>query len=275
MRAKEVAALTLITTQLKQAIKPVVLCSFGKDSLVLLHLCLRVQKVPVIFFQFSKFPEKYTHANSVIQQWDLEVYDFWPQTVFEYQAGSYFEIFHSYSTNGGLIHLASGVRKRVDSEPRYLCAVEDLLLRPRAQQHDYPWDVTFHGHKGTDDPRLGTTGAIVKPVSQLGNTRIIVPFTDWTDADIWEYIHTYNIPYDTARYDRQADATNPDTYPTCFKCIDTELEGQTIMCPKYNKPIQNIAKPAHYHTALRESLVASFDYCTVTGPPRSTPDKEL
>jgi 3'-phosphoadenosine 5'-phosphosulfate sulfotransferase (PAPS reductase)/FAD synthetase len=268
--------LALIHTQLAKAKNPIVLCSFGKDSLVLLHLCLRVHKVPVVFFQFSKFHEKYLHASKVIQLWDLEVYDFWPKVVTEYQEESYFEIFHSYSTGGnGLIHLASGVRKRTEQESRYLCAVEDLLLRPKAQQHDYPWDVTFHGQKGTDDPRLGTTGAIVHPVSQLGNTRVVVPLVDWTDENIWEYIHRYNIPYDEARYNRHIDETNPDIYPTCFKCIDTQLQGQMIECPKYGKTIQNIAKSPTEHATFRKSLLATLDYCTVAGPPRCIPDKEL
>ncbi len=272
MLTKETTALALIEPQLTNALNPIVLCSFGKDSLVLLHLCLRIKKVPVLFFKFAQYHNKYTHALEVIKQWDLEVYDYWPQAVQEYQHGDYFEVLHSYSTGGnGFIHLFSGVRERTSNESHYLCAVEDLLLRPKAQAHDYPWDVTFHGHKGTDDPELGESVSITNTTVQLGNTKAVIPFVDWSNKDIWDYIHKYDLPYDTTRYNRVDKTSNPDEYPTCFKCIDTRIAGQMITCPKYNKPIQNIAKPERYHQQLRSTLLTSVTYCDVKGASRSTP----
>jgi len=132
---KESRALDMIREQLSTALRPIVLCSFGKDSLVLLHLCLRLRKVPVLFFRFPKFHEKHMHAMQVMQQWDLEVFDMWPKIATDYQKGSFFEVLHGYSTGpGGILHLSSGIRERKDGETRFLCAVDDLLNREIKRQ---------------------------------------------------------------------------------------------------------------------------------------------
>jgi hypothetical protein len=270
---KEQQAIELIGAQLRLSVSPIVLCSFGKDSLVLLHLCLRISKVPVLFFRFAKFHEKHQHALNIMKLWDLEVYDLWPRTATEYQHGSFFEVFHGYSTGSdGVLFLASGLRERKEGESRYLCAIDDLLLRPKAQRHDYPWDVTFHGHKGTDDPEFGTLGEIVNPVSQAGGTRLVVPFIHWSDEDIWSYIRKYDLPYDRQRYDARDESVSPDKYPTCFRCVDLRSMGEMVDCPKFERPLLNIARPESEHVAFREAVVQALTYCEVSGEPRSTPN---
>lgn len=267
---KESRALELIGEQMKDATRPVVLCSFGKDSIVLLHLCLRLRKVPVLFFRFPKFHEKHAHAMKVMQQWDLEVFDMWPKTVTEYQHGDFFEVLHGYSTGpGGVLHLFSGIRERRDGETRFLCAADDLMCRPRSHGNDYPWDLTLHGHKGTDDPEIGSMGSIVHPVSKVGSTRLVVPFIDWTDDDIWSYIRKYDLPYDRARYDEKVEAVSPDKYPTCFKCLDNR-NGTVVDCPKYEQPMVNMSRPPEDHAAFRHALISTLDYCEVSGEPRNT-----
>ena len=270
---KETKALQLIGAHLRTAIKPIVLCSFGKDSLVLLHLCLRLRKVPVLFFRFPKFHEKHAHALKVMQEWDLEVYDMWPRVSLEYQHGSFFEVLHGYYTGErNAIFLFSGIRARQEGESRYLCAVDDLLSRPKSRDHDYDWDVTFHGHKGTDDPEIGESGAITAPVTQLGHTRLVVPFIDWTDQDVWDYIRKYDLPYDRQRYDAKDESVSPDKYPTCFNCLDTRARGEMVACPKYETPMRNVARPDEEHDELRKTLIGALHYCEVTGEPRDTPN---
>jgi 3'-phosphoadenosine 5'-phosphosulfate sulfotransferase (PAPS reductase)/FAD synthetase len=273
MQKKIAQALALLTDVLLPAKNPVVLCSFGKDSIVLLHLCLRLRKVPVLFFRFPKFHEKHAHAHQVMKDWDLEVYDMWPASATYYQSGTFFEVLHQYPTGGGSgIYLFSGIRARRDGEARYLCAVDDLLHRPKAESV-YPWDVTIHGHKGTDDPELGTTGAIRNPVSQLGGTQLVVPFVDWTDDDIWTYIRHYNLPYDTQRYDQKDETTSPDKYPTCYRCLDGAYRGALVPCPKQQDAlIPNRAVDQATHQQTRELLVNATHYCEVLGAPRTTPN---
>ncbi len=266
-------ALALLEPVLLQARRPVVLCSFGKDSIVLLHLCLRIRQVPVLFFRFAQFHEKHLHAYQVMKDWNLEVYDMWPESATYYQSGSFFEVLHAYPTgNQGHIHLFSGIRAYRETDARYLCAVQDLLHRPMATS-EYPWDVTIHGHKGTDDPELGASGAITHPVSQLGGTRLVVPFTDWTDEDIWAYIRHYNLPYDRQRYDAQDETTSPDKYPTCYRCLDGAYRGALVPCPTLNGTlIPNVAASRADHDQTRQRLCAQLTYCEVLGEPRTTPN---
>jgi len=273
MQAKTQQALALLSPHLLAAKNPIVLCSFGKDSIVLLHLCLRIRKVPVLFFRFPKFHEKHAHAQRVMRGWDLEAYDMWPEQVHYYQSGRFFEVLHSYPTGGNAhIHLFSGIRERQEGESRYLCAVQDLLQRPVASS-TYPWDVTIHGHKGTDDPEMGASGAIVQPVSQLGGTTLVVPFVDWTDEDIWAYIKYYNLPYDEARYDAKQETTSPDKYPTCYRCLDGAYRGALVPCPKLNEAlIPNMAVDQQAHAEFRAQLLSTMSYCEVRGDGRTTPN---
>lgn len=267
---KEKDALALIGAQMDSARSPIVLCSFGKDSVVLLHLCLRFRKVPVLFFRFSRFHEKSAHALRVAQEWDLEVFDMWPTTIDEYQREEFFEIFHGYRTGPNhFIYLASGIRKRREDETRYLCAIDDLTGRPRSYDHTYQWDVTFHGQKGCDDIELGSSSQITQPVSDLGRTRLVVPFANWTDADIWEYIRTYDLPYDRARYDLANESTSPDKFPTCYKCID-QTEGESVYCPKQQVTIGNFSRPPEEHERFRQALIGNLHYCEVTGDARTS-----
>lgn len=273
MNQKVDQALALLTPELMQAKNPVVLCSFGKDSIVLLHLCLRIRKVQVLFFRFAQFHEKHQHAYQVMRDWDLDVFDMWPETTTYYQSGSFFEVLHGFPTgNGGYIHLFSGIRARREGETRYLCTVDDLLNRPMALS-SYPWDVTIHGHKGTDDPELGERGTIVAPVSQLGGTRFVVPFIDWTDEDIWAYIKHYNLPYDKQRYDARDETTSPDKYPTCYRCLDGDYRGALVPCPRrHDTLIPNRAVDQATHKSTRDRLIQLAHYCEVTGAPRTTPN---
>ena len=268
---KERAALTLIRAQLAIAERPIVLCSFGKDSIVLLHLCLRIRKVPVLFFKFAKFHEKSAHALSVMQAWDLEAFDMWPTTVDDYQHEQFFEILHGYRTGPDhYIYLASGIRKRRDDDTRYLCAVSDLIGRPRSFDHTYPWDVTFLGQKGTDDIEFCQSAPIVNPVTPMGLTRGVVPFVDWTDEDIWRYIHRYDVPYDRSRYDQRNEATSPDKFPTCYHCLDSSLAGRLVLCPKHETLIPNIAKSPEDHEHFRRTVLNKLHYCEASGDARST-----
>lgn len=267
------AALALLEPVLLQARRPVVLCSFGKDSIVLLHLCLRIRPVQVLFFRFAQFHEKHLHAYQVMKDWNLEVYDMWPSSATYYQSGAFFEVLHAYPTGDqGHIHLFSGIRAYRETDARYLCAVQDLLHRPMASS-EYPWDVTIHGHKGTDDPELGASGAITNQISQLGGTRLVVPFVDWTDEDIWAYIRHYNLPYDKQRYDAKDETTSPDKYPTCYRCLDGAYRGALVPCPKQNGTlIPNQAVDQDTHRQTRQQLISQLSYCEVTGAARTTPN---
>src|SRR6516225_7370659 len=58
---------------------PVLYCSFGKDSLCLLHLMLaRDIRMPILYHRDPWFVRKNAFADQVINLWNLEVWDYPP-----------------------------------------------------------------------------------------------------------------------------------------------------------------------------------------------------
>src|SRR4029077_2179281 len=57
----------------------VLYCSFGKDSMAMLHITLGMGlRLPVIYNHIPYFPAKQQFANSVIENWELTVHRFPP-----------------------------------------------------------------------------------------------------------------------------------------------------------------------------------------------------
>lgn len=269
--AKVDRTLDLIASQVMLADAPVVLSSFGKDSLVLLHLCRQVNKgVPALFFvqHAQQFPEKYRHAMAVIEAWGLACYSLPPRGVTHVQQGDYFDLFQFYgSPDMGPLIASTGLRPRELGEEPFVCAL-DSLLAPTAEQVTYPWDLTFLGHKASDEVKLtaGQGTKIHTPVIQSGATTLCLPLWDWTDADVWAYIHAHHLPYDQARYDAQDEAVNPDQYPACFNCLDARKRGQSVYCPKVHDYVTNRAQPWDWHHRQRNQLLGSVHYATFDVP---------
>src|ERR1039458_10789398 len=59
---------------------PIVMCSFGKDSIALSHLVRSMghNKIPILFHRDPWFAEKYEFADKLIRDWQLTVFDYPP-----------------------------------------------------------------------------------------------------------------------------------------------------------------------------------------------------
>lgn len=277
--AKIDRAVDCIATQALQAERPIVLSSFGKDSMVLLDLCRQVTRMPVLFFvqEAQTFPEKYAHAWSVIQAWDLECYSLPPQWTIGLQHGATFDVYQGYgSPQTGTIVLSLGARPRRLGEDRFLCAAE-LIRRPVEAVTDYPWDVTFLGHKACDAVPMADQIETdhQTPITQMGRTRMVLPLWDWTDADVWAYIRARNLPYDRQRYEAQDETVNPDRFPTCAACLDPQTIGRQVYCPLAGKEIPSQAHPVEWHDAMRTQLLGAVRYgrSTVDEKPAASPTR--
>lgn len=265
---KEEAALAIVREGLQKSIRPIAFCSFGKDSIVMLHLIFKIRKVPIVFIRHHKFQQQFEHSDRIAREWDLEVYNLMPCAITDYQQGDYFDILEFYRSgpNEKMV-MADGIRPydpEKDGE-RYFCAAEDLLLRPKAYVSDYPWDVTFVGHKSSDNIHVADRADEMEPIHQGEATKMVFPIHDWSDEEIWAYIKKYDLPYDRRRYDEGNEAVNPDRMPACYRCMDVRLKGQKVDCPKYKKMIPNFAKSQEEHDALRSQIVESFNYCRPQG----------
>lgn len=243
---KEESALHLIDTALMQFKAPAVMCSFGKDSLVALHLSMRVKRLPVIFHREPFFPRKYAYANSVIEAWDLDVYDYPPSGTAIQEKDGEVEIVNYYTIGQATCALPTGVIHPKEGE-RFICGLKDLLLKPRGT-FAYPWDMVIHGHKSSDvDPFHGAVPLAADIGINLGSASPVFPIRNWTDDDVWEYIERHDLPIHHDRYEKvmgkwmeSPDKTlNPDYLPACTACM--RRGGGPVRCPKFNCEVANVS----------------------------------
>lgn len=216
--------------------------------------------IDVLFFREPYFQQKFIHAQKIMAELDLTVYDYPPSATKYILLDDYFEIFNYYYLDGWeWLVLYTGCYKYAQDKP-FLCAL-DLLKRPTCTAYTFNWDCIFHGHKETDPIYITDKKVQLKEISNLGKGLMVLPLKDWTDEDIWSYIKANNLPYDKDRYENKRDDIDPDKYPTCYECLDYK-NGKTVHCPKQQKEITNIGKPEEQHLEYKKTMLVNTKYLT-------------
>ena len=259
-------ALELIESSLSNYKKPVIMSSFGKDSMVMIDLIRQVNKnIPCLSHKEPFFPKKYEFTNKVAQELDLIVYDFQPYSTALQARGDEVEVLNYYNCGEKFYVLPTGIIEP-DYNESYLCGFLDLLLKP-CGSFNFPWDCCFIGHKSTDTDIFYDSLELKCDTAKLSNTTdMIFPLRYFTDKDIWEYTDKYNVMWNDKRYDRgQAehkdkfreqfkDTTyNPDYFEACTKCLNKNND-ETVFCPKMQVKVKNISNKVRYQEELK------FDY---------------
>lgn len=250
LTAKVESARAIIATALAHFTLPAVMCSFGKDSMAVLHLVRQQRDLPVIFHREPFQPAKYAYANRVIMEWDLTVYDFPPEKTAVQEGGGELEVMNYYSLGGGHnCALPTGVRAPLAGE-KALCGLRDLYGKPTGT-FAYPWNAVFHGHKSADvDPVMGAVPLHADYALNVDCATAIFPLRDWTDADVWAYLEQSGAPLHTERYLKRADGTwkertdkthNPDYLTACTACMRSD-GPRAVPCPRLaGQLVQNIS----------------------------------
>ncbi len=244
--------LSFIETGIKDK-KPVLLCSFGKDSMTLLHLIRQVMPdIPVIFWQTNSQKKRYGFAHQIMRDWNLTVYDYPPaMTDIIYKDGR---------MNGVAAYwLGKGVMCKVlwlqEADGNYACAVEDILGRPTCSDYTFNWDCVISGHKKIDVDLLLGKLELKENKRNIDGLDMLYPLFSWTNDDIWAYIRDNNIPYNRGKYDDNGnvfmDTTfNENYHSACFKCLNP-LEKEAVYCEKEKKEVQNAGKLINFEEKLR------------------------
>jgi len=232
---------------------PVVMSSFGKDSMVMLDLLKRTRKkLPVLFHREPFSPEKYAFANRVILENGYTVYDYQPTSVSVVKNNGKMEIVNWYQVGQvKTAYLPTGIREPEEGKD-FLCGYKDLYLKPTGT-FVFPWDVVFVGHKSSDvDPIVGPIPLRVDININHGAPAYAFPLRHFTDADIWEYHEKFGVPVHESRYNRNngfkehADISgNPDWFHACTLCMDRD-SGPSVFCPMMGCEIPNISGQLHY-----------------------------
>lgn len=252
MKRKIESAVTLIDKVMRQYKSPALMCSFGKDSMVLLDILLRRGiKIPVVFHRDPWWPQKYRFADGIIADWNLEVHDYPPFKVTLWEGKeitaftNHYQIGHS-----ALLQLPKNILAPEAGKP-YLCGLKQVLGRPTGT-YSYPFDVVLIGHKSTDEDQIA--GKVPLHVDVKLNAGAApdaaFPLRDWTDDDVWNYTEAFKVPQQPDRYkDRRELADkfpNSDYAHVCIACMDRKNTGPSVYCPKIDAEVNNIGKQVPY-----------------------------
>lgn len=242
---KESYAVGVIRSVLSVAQKPAFMCSFGKDSMVLLHILQKHGiKVPLIFHKDPWFPKKYAFADGIVAEYELEVYDYPPFAVTMWEGESIMAFTNHYQigdiSRGAVLQLPKNILPPEEGK-KWLCGLTDVLRRPTGN-FSYPWDFVFIGHKDSDEDQIAGKVTLHCDIKNNGGNgpSAAFPLRHFTDADIWDYTEIHGVPQQEDRYDVKNrkewpnKETNSDYANVCIACIDSRKKGQFVECPKLN-----------------------------------------
>jgi len=203
---------------MSESAHPAMLCSFGKDSMLLLSILRKVRKdFPLIWLRTDRNSQQMEFAKRIINDWDLHVFSFPPADV--------------YAVPGSMIYeYAFGAQRFpvvVDIEKGTKCSLNlDSLRLPRVS---HIWDVLFIGVKDSDYHPLLGYGKEFFPANgyQLGNAKVYAPLREMTDDQVWQSIRELNVPVDEQRYAGD-DSRDDGTLGLCTKCFTAQPQ---VFCP--------------------------------------------
>jgi 3'-phosphoadenosine 5'-phosphosulfate sulfotransferase (PAPS reductase)/FAD synthetase len=237
-----------------KARRPALMCSFGKDSMVLASLIRTAIKQPamrngfpvdIIYHRDPWFTHKHEFAEDTARAWNMVVYDYPPVAAGVKVKDDMLELVVRY--NFGSEGMDVPKNTCLPSEyPRrdYICGLNDWLLRPKTMMFPYPWDLVFSGHKSSDvDPFEGAV-PLNTDVAELGGVLLAFPLRHWSDSDIWDYIEEHHIPMQATRYKGREELPdkwyNNDYIHACTACIDPRVKGDKVYCPKLKSQVPNV-----------------------------------
>lgn len=192
---------------LKEAKKPVILCSFGKDSVLVLDMARAIRPdVDVLWFRDERDEE----AEKIIAELGLTVYSYLPSTRSVVPNGEGLSLINFLDFGGGTL-----LPQIVDLEDSNRCVGELKSGKPFA----YDWDVSLTGWKESDNHPLKYSH--FEEGERIGNTRFYAPIRHLSDDEVYAEVERRGLSFSTKQVEQ-----------VCTKC----LRGPTV-CPLSNQMI--------------------------------------
>jgi len=114
-----------------------------------------------------------------------------------------------------------------------------------------PWDLLVIGQKSADEEGILGCDVVKGDIGKI--PRRFLSLREWTDKDIWDYIHDFKVPFQKDRYNDDGtefeDKTNnPDWLPACVRCVDRRRKKAFVPCPRLGGiMVSSIASKAPYY----------------------------
>ncbi len=186
LKDKIVRADQIILHELKGHKKPIVSCSWGKDSIVLLHLVRKWCKNVLVIFENTgvEYPQTLKYRDRILEEWDIKNYA-------ETQPiKSFFKCVKEYGYPK--YRQMSGQGKQRAPKCCYYCKEKPAIDFIKK----YKVDLNFIGLQATESMvrRLSFLREGEFFDSKKYKCRIVRPIMIWTDKDVWEYHKLNKIP---------------------------------------------------------------------------------
>ena len=192
-------AVAKITETLAHSQSPAVLCSFGKDSLLLLDLVNEQwPNVPVIWFR-TGLNEAF--AKRTIIDRNLMVFSWAPAEVYLLRDRSNVTMIHEYGFGEHRLPVL------IDMAPGRPCAATRFLYRTPSLY--LPFDVLFVGWKDSDEHWVKGNAPLAADGFSIGRAKGVAPLRHMTDDAVRAAIIERKIPYEPM----------PDELPICAACL--------------------------------------------------------
>lgn len=199
----------LIKEALKEHQYPIIACSFGKDSVAVLHLVRSItDKFKVLWNNtLVEYPETYQFARSIIKDWDLDCIEAKPKKTF-------WDIVEEY----GFPVNARNAKGEKQVAAAKCC--NELKKKPtRKALRETECDLYFTGLT-RHESRLREFSAR-KYGDYFYSTKWkhwkCHPILNWTTDDVWEYHKTFNMPHNPL-YDMDEVSIDGGIRTGCWPC---------------------------------------------------------
>jgi 3'-phosphoadenosine 5'-phosphosulfate sulfotransferase (PAPS reductase)/FAD synthetase len=215
-----------IIKALEGAGNPIIFCSFGKDSMLLLKIAREVKPdIPCLWFRHDLLPTQKEFAERIICDWNLTVFGYPPAQTFVLPNDE-MTFISDQSINGYAWPVL------VDQVYSDRCSLE--LDKTRMAYFPFGWDVVLTGWKSSDTHPLIPEGSLNIDGLKLGDVTFYSPLHDLTDGDVWTLIKELNVPVDEKRYAGD-DLYNPDVVHACVACL--KPDAKRVWCPSAKRLI--------------------------------------
>lgn len=203
------ASYYLIERTLSEHNSPVVACSFGKDSMVVLHLVRQVNPDIAVLWNNTlvEYPDTYQFAHQITNEWGLRVYEAKPRKTF-WQVVDEF---------GWPMAPRDTPDKRQKATVR--CCKELKKLPTLALLRQYKWDLYLTGLTQYESRlrRFSAQRYGAYFYSREWKVWKCHPILDWTTDDVWEYHRRFELPHNPL-YDKDEVEVRGGIRTGCWPC---------------------------------------------------------
>lgn len=196
LRRIEAESIEIIREVAATAQKPVMLYSIGKDSSVMLHLARKAfypapPPFPLLHVDTGwKFKEMYTHRDRILAETGMELIVYRNQEGLDAGVGPF--------SHGSAQH--TDIMKTQALKQALDAAGYDMILggarrdEEKSRAKERIFSIRGLGHRW--DPKLQRPELwnSFNTRTTLDQTIRVFPLSNWTEANIWQYIHSENIP---------------------------------------------------------------------------------